>query len=129
MSGQNITPTTPSSDFASLNINGNAAASDDGIFRGWIIVNGSADISGNMEIHGFLYVVNDLSYRGTGTGRIVGGVISHNIRDTSTTSIDSQTTGNSTIIYNCAYAKNGDNGLSLSQSFNLKSGTYREVPG
>ncbi len=129
VNGQNITPTTPSSDFASLNINGNAAASDDGIFRGWIIANGSADISGNMEIHGFLYVVNDLSYRGTGTGRIVGGVISHNIRDTSTTSIDSQTTGNSTIIYNCAYAKNGDNGLSLSQSFNLKSGTYREVPG
>jgi hypothetical protein len=129
VSGNNITASTPISDFASLKISGNAPASADGIFHGWMIVNGSATIDGTMEIHGFLYVVNDLSYKGTGTGKIMGAVISQNIRDTSSTSIDSDTGGNSTIIYNCAYAKNGDGGAPISMSFAIKGGTYKQVAG
>jgi hypothetical protein len=134
VSGQNITPATPSSDFASLRISGNAAAhvdsaTGDRIFQGWLIVNGSTRIDGVFQMHGLLYVQNDLTYQGIGTGQIVGAVLSQNIRDTSSTSIDSDTGGNSTIIYNCDYARNGDHGVSLSASFTIKSGTYKEVPG
>jgi hypothetical protein len=129
VSGKNITPATPVSDLATLTIHGNPSVNDDGIFHGWIIVNGSASIDGNMEIHGFLYLVNDLGYKGTGTGKIVGAAISQNVRDASSTSIDSDTGGNSTVIYNCAYAKNGDNGVSVPQSFTVLPGTYKEVPG
>jgi hypothetical protein len=132
VSGQNITPATPSSDFASLTIHGNAPQyvdpnSGKRFLKGWVIVNGTAAISGTFEMHGLLYVVNDLSYQGTGTGQIVGAVISQNIRDTSFTSIDSDTGGNSTIIYNCSYAKKGDGGVSISESFTIKLGTYKEV--
>ena len=42
-----------------------------------------------------------------GAGQITGAVLSQNIRDTSATSIDTDTGGNSTIIWNCDYAKNG----------------------
>ena len=134
VSGQNITPTTPTSDFASLKISGSAAVGVDPIsgqneFQGWIIVNGSAAIDGTFLMHGLLYVVNDLTYQGTGTGQIVGAVISQNIRDTSSTSIDSDTGGNSTIIYNCAYAKYGGNQVPIPQSFTTKAGTYKEAPG
>jgi len=126
-SGKNIIPATPSSDFGALKISGNAAADADNVFKGWIIVNGSASIDGIFQMHGLLYVVNDLTYQGIGSGQIVGAVISQNIRDYSSTTIDSDTGGNSTIIWNCAYAKNGD--LRVPQSYFVKPGTYKEVAG
>ena len=127
VSGNNIASATPSSDFASLTISGDAAAAVDHIFKGWIVVNGSARIDGLFQMHGLLYVQNDLAYQGVGAGQIVGAVISQNIRDTSYTSIDSDTVGNSTIIYNCKYARDGDS--NVSQSFTIKLGTYKEVAG
>jgi hypothetical protein len=134
VSGNNITADTPSSDFGQLRISGNAAQSVDpvtglGLFKGWIIVNGSARIDGVLQMHGLLYVVNDLIYQGVGYGRIEGAVISQNVRDTSFTSIDSDTGGNSTIIYNCTYATTGDLNAKLPQSFLVKPGTYKEVAG
>lgn len=134
VSGKNITPDTPSSDFAQLQITGNAAQYVDpvtgkNVFKGWLIVNGTAAIDGVMQMRGLLYVVNDLTYQGVGYGQIEGAVISQNVRDTSKTAIDSDTGGNSTIIYNCEYAKYGGGALKLPQSFRIKPGTYKEVAG
>jgi hypothetical protein len=92
-------------------------------------VNGSASIDGVFQMHGLVYLVNDLTYQGIGTGRITGAVISQNIRDASSISVDTDTEGNSTIIYNCAYAKNGDNQAPIPLSFTIKGGTYKEVAG
>lgn len=132
VSGNNITPATPSSDFASLTISGDAAehvdpATGDRIFQGWIVVNGSARINGIFQMHGLLYIQNDLTYQGIGAGKVMGAVISQNIRDTVSTSIDSDTHGNSTIIYNCGYARTGDN--QVSQGFTIKLGSYKETAG
>jgi hypothetical protein len=134
VSGNNITPSTNSSDFASLQISGNAplhvdSATGTAIFQGLIVVNGSARIDGTFQMHGMLYVQNDLIYQGVGTGQIVGAVISQNVRDSSKTAIDSDTGGNSTIIYNCDFAKNGGGSVKLPQSFLIKPGTYKEVAG
>lgn len=129
--GQNIdvngANTTPTSDFASVSIHGNSEADPSGIFSGMIIVNGSLAISGDFHMHGMVYVVNDLSYTGTGNGEIDGAVISQNIRDTSSTTIDTNSGGNATIIYNCAYARNPAG--ALPQGFTVTPGTYREVSG
>ena len=132
VSGQNITPSTPTSDFAKLRISGDAAehvdaATGDRIFQGWIVVAGSARIDGLFQMHGLLYVQNDLTYMGIGKGQIVGAVISQNVRDTVSTSIDSDTGGNSTILWNCKYAQDGDS--QVSQSFIVKLGSYRAVAG
>jgi Tfp pilus assembly protein PilX len=113
------------SDFASLSINGNPFVSGD--FSGWIIVNGSLSISGNMAIKGLVYAVNDLTYNGTGTGEIRGLAISQNVRDTTATAIssdDSATTGNSRIKFNCNNL-NPPPGVPL--GFALVPGTYREL--
>jgi len=113
------------SDFASLSINGNPFLSGD--FSGWIIVNGSLSISGNMAIGGLVYAVNDLTYNGTGTGEIRGLAISQNIRDTTATAIssdDSSTTGNSRIKFNCSNL-NPPPGAPI--GFALVPGTYREL--
>ena len=123
--GNNITASTPTSEFASLSIHGGAPADASGIFSGWIISNGGINISGDFRMHGMVYAVNDISYTGTGTGEIVGQMISQNIRDTVATSIDTNTGGNAAVIYNCAYAKTG--GGQIPQSWFVKAGTYKEV--
>jgi hypothetical protein len=128
VSGTDI-PTNPAaqnaSDFAALTVHGNPFQS--GTFSGWIVVNGSINISGNMQIGGLVYAVNDLTYNGTGTGEIRGLAISQNIRDTTQTAIssdDSATTGNSRIKFNCANLT-PPQGAPI--GFALVPGTYREL--
>ena len=118
---------TASSDFASVAIHGNAPSDPSGIFSGMIIVAGSLAISGNFQMHGLVYAINDLTYTGTGTGQIDGAVISQNIRDTSSTTIDTNTGGNASINYNCAYATNP--GGQMPQGFTVEPGTYKEIAG
>lgn len=131
VSGDNIDlngpNTTSTSDFASVDIHGNAPADPSGIFSGLILVAGELSISGNFQMHGLIYAQNDFTYTGTGTGQIDGAVISQNIRDITSTSIDTNTGGNAQIIWNCAYAKNA--GGQAPQSFNISPGTYKEVSG
>jgi hypothetical protein len=131
VSGDNIDKngvnTTPTSDFASVDIHGNAPLDASGIFSGMLIVAGGLSISGNFQMHGMVYVLNDFTYLGTGTGQIVGAVMSQNVRDVSATSIDTTTSGNSTIVWNCNYAKTG--GGQLPQTFTIETGTYKEVSG
>jgi Tfp pilus assembly protein PilX len=138
VSGHDIpTDTTAqnAADFAHVDIHGNPFCGTDSTcsgggdtFRGWIIVNGSLSISGNMTIDGLVYAVNDLTYNGTGTGQILGLAVSQNVRDTTMTSIssnddDSSTTGNSRIRFNCANAAS-PGGPPI--GFLLEPGSYRE---
>ena len=131
VSGNNIDAngpnTTATSDFASVDIAGNAPLDASGIFSGMLIVAGSLTIHGSFQMHGLVYVQNDFTYLGTGAGQITGAVLSQNIRDTSATSIDTDTGGNSTIIWNCDYAKKG--GGYLPPTFTIEPGTYKEVSG
>ena len=119
--------TTATSDLASVSIHGNAPADPSGIFRGMIIVAGTLSISGNFHARGLVYAVNDLVYTGTGTGLIEGAVMSQNIRDISSTTIDTNTGGNSSIVYNCGYATNP--GGQMPQGFTVQPGSYKEVSG
>lgn len=113
-------------DFANVSIHGNPFAS--GTFTGWIIVNGSLQISGNMQIRGTVYAVNDFTYNGTGTGRIDGLVVSQNIRDTTATSIsdDSTTLGNSRINFDCEAARTPEDWIEPPR-YAVQAGTYREL--
>jgi hypothetical protein len=125
VSGNNPTTSSSTSDLPSVSIHGNPfnGTSNDGIFRGWLIVNGSLEISGNMEIRGLVYSANDFSYNGTGTGGISGLVISQNLLDTSATSIDTSTSGNSTITLSCDNVKSAGY---VPQGWFVKPGSYFE---
>ncbi len=121
---EGVTPPTPSSDFADVTIHGNPTVDPSGIFSGWLFVNGSLRIDGEFTAHGLVYAQNDIIYRGIGNAAISGAVMSRNIRDLSSTSIDSDSSGNARVIYNCAWAKNGGGML---QTFAMQPGTYKEV--
>jgi hypothetical protein len=123
--GNNITDSTPDSEFASVSIHGNAGTGANNSFRGWIVVNGSLTMSGNIQIDGLIYAVNDLYYSGTGTGRVTGAVMSQNVRDTSVTTVDTTAIGNSLINYNCSAVRTG--GGQIPQGWFVKAGSYREV--
>jgi len=141
VSGQNVDANAPpgtncllggtgcsaTTDFASVAIHGGAASNASGIFSGMIIVAGSLAISGDFKMHGMVYAVNDLTYTGTGNGEIDGAVFSRNIRDTSSTTIDTNTGGNASINYNCGYVRNP--GGQMPQGFTIEPGTYKEVEG
>src|SRR5262245_49223341 len=127
ITAEGVTPATSSSDFASVSIHGNAGTGTGGAFNGWLFVNGSLSISGNFVMNGFAYAQNDIAYHGTGTGQLNGAMVSRNIRDQSSTSIDSDLLGNAAIVYNCQAAKTG--GGSIAAKWNLKGGTYKEVSG
>jgi hypothetical protein len=132
VSGQNIsapgvTPATPDSDMGVLNIHGGAAQDPSGIFKGWIVVNGSIQISGNFEMYGFLYAQNDMTYTGTGHGQVWGAAMTRNIRDTSFTSVDANLGGDAFIQYDCAKARTG--GGFIPQTWTIKGGSYKEVSG
>ena len=125
--GTPCTGCTPTSDFASVDIHGGFAADSSGVFSGMIVVAGSLAIDGNVTMHGLIYSVNDLTYVGTGNGEIDGAVFSQNVRDVSSTTIDTNTGGNAQINYNCNYASNP--GGQLPQGFSIAPGTYKEVSG
>ena len=119
----NLDPSgTNTSTMASLDIHGNPFVAGD--FSGYLVINGSVSISGNMAINGLVYAVNDFTYNGTGSGAINGLVVSRNVRDTSATSIDSDSRGNSRVNFNCA---NTAAPSMIGHGFTLVPGTYREV--
>jgi hypothetical protein len=128
--GQNITqegvtPATPSSEFASVTIHGNAMNGE--FFSGTLFVNGGLTISGNFRMHGLIYIQNDFTYHGIGESQIDGAIFSRNIRDTSPITIDSNTDGNSKVYYNCEYSKNG--GGTIPYRWTIKPGSYKEISG
>ena len=124
LDGQNLDPNgTNTNTLGSLLVDGNPFADASGSFSGYLVVNGSLQIAGNMQINGLVYAVNDFTYRGTGTGAINGLAVSQNIRDTAATTIDTETSGNSLVNFNC---QNTAAPTFLNHGFSLVSGTYRE---
>ena len=121
--GVNLAPSgTDTGTLADLQIDAGAFLAGD--FQGYLIVNGTLTIAGDMAINGLVYAVNDFTYRGTGGGAINGLAVSRNIRDTSATSIDSDARGNSRVNFNCA---NTAAPQLSGYTFGLVKGTYREL--
>ena len=128
VSGNNIDAngpnTTAFSDLASVQIQANAPADASGIFSGVLVVAGSLSISGDFRMQGFIYVQDRFTYTGMGAAQILGAVLSQNVRNLLTTSIDGDSPG---IVWNCNYARTG--GGQLPQTFTIQSGTYKEISG
>ena len=102
--------------------------------NGWLIVMGSVRIDGNVTYNGFVYAHNDLSYKGTGTGGIFGGVVTGNVIDNVSTVVDTDTSGNSKIYYDCNKIANpgAANWQSVQDGLNrvivtISKGTWREL--
>jgi len=95
----------------------------DGVFRGWIVVNGSLELAAGLHVRGLVYAVDGLTYQTAATGRIEGLAVSLNIRETSGASIEALGGGELAVTFDCAYATAA--GL-VPPGFLPIPGTYRE---
>jgi hypothetical protein len=118
--GSDFTSSTPTSNDGSLTLSSNLT------FNGTVIVAGTINLSGTVTFNGLLYSLNDLSMSGHVT--VNGAVVSENRRDTSSTSIDSDFSGNITMTYNCTNVRNSTINL-LGNSWVVKTGGYQETSG
>ena len=69
------------SDLASVTIDPGAPADPSGVWRGWLIVNGSLAVDGEVQLHGFVYAQSTLDARAPGAVELSGALVSRNIQD------------------------------------------------
>ena len=119
VSGAPISAATPETDLAHVVMGGGA-----GVFRGWMIVSGTLEISGDARLRGLAYALDGFAYRGEAPGGVEGQVVARGLRGGVTLI---ERTGNGPAIrFDCAAARSGD-GL-ISFGWMLKPGSYRELP-
>lgn len=124
ISGQPITDATPEGDLASVGI-GDGAAGPGGTFRGWIVVNGSLSISGDVTLQGLTYVADRLSQ--TGAARLVGAAMAGHVRSTAPSLISARPPGDAALVWSCEAGQTG--GGRIPQRWMVKPGSYRETAG
>jgi hypothetical protein len=92
-------------------------------FRGWIVVNGSIEITAGLNIRGLVYAVDGLTYQAPGAGRIDGLAVSLNVRGTSSARVEAVGAGELAVRFDCGHAAAA--GL-VPHGFLPILGTYRE---
>jgi len=123
-SGQPITDATPGGDLAAVTI-GDGAAGPGGVFRGWIIVNGSLSIAGDVTLRGLTYVADRLSQ--TGAARLVGATMVGHVRTATPSLVDALPAGDAAVAWSCEEGRTG--GGLIPSRWMVKPGSYREVAG
>jgi hypothetical protein len=122
--GQPITDTTPDADLAAVSI-GDGATEPGAPFRGWIIVNGSLSVAGNVTLQGLTYAADRL--RQTGAARLVGAAMAGHVRSTVPSMVDARPSGAAALVLDCEAGRTG--GGRIPQRWMVKPGSYREVAG
>jgi hypothetical protein len=122
--GRNIAgDASDSTTLALARLDTGAAAASDGVFRGWIVVNGSLEITAGLNISGLLYASEALSYRAADPGRIDGLAVSLNLSNTAAARLETSGAGTLTLTFDCAAA---DAATIVPHGFTLLPGTYHE---
>ena len=116
LTGSPVTDATPLAELARAEIRG-------GAFRGWLVVAGSLEISGDARVRGLAYAQDGFAYRGATPGGIEGQVVTAGVRGGSVSL--SRTGGGSTLTFDCAAAAAGDG--TVPKGWMLKAGSYREL--
>jgi len=117
----------PPSDLASVAIGPGAPADPSGVWRGWLIVNGSLAVDGEVQLQGLVYAQSTLDARAEGAVGLSGALVSRNVRDLPGAGVDTGPAADLTIVYNCRDALTG--GGKIPGRWSVKGGSYREVSG
>jgi hypothetical protein len=97
-------------------------AAPDGVFRGWLVVNGALAVAGGARLRGLVYAVDTLTYGGPGAGSIEGLAVALNARGTATR-LEPSAGGGLRVTFDCGAV--GAAGL-VPHGFALVPGSYRE---
>lgn len=122
-SGQPISPATPATDLASVSVRDGAAMDPSGRIRGWIVVNGSLSLEGDLTLEGLAFAADRFSQ--SGSARIHGGAIAGHVRSTAPSVVDARPSSGPALTWSCVAGKTG--GGSIPQRWMVKPGSYREA--
>jgi hypothetical protein len=125
VSGQPVTDGTPDGDLANLTVGDGAGTGHGGSFRGWIVVNGSASITGDVAIDGLVYATDRFSH--TGSAQLVGAAMAGHVRTAAPSLLDARPAGGAALVWNCEAGRTG--GHTIPQRWLVKPGSYREAAG
>ena len=124
VSGENVDPAAAAdSDLASVAIEAGAPGDPSGVWSGWLIVNGSVALRGDVRLRGFVYAQNALS--ASGRAELLGAAVSLNVQDGASSSVETDAAGAVHLVYNCRDARTG--GDQIPGRWSIKAGAYREV--
>jgi len=125
VSGRPVTDATPDADLAVVSLGEGASADPSGVLRGWIIVNGSLAIGGNVVLEGLAFAADRFSQ--TGVARILGAAMAGHARSTMPSLIEARPTTGPALASSCEAGRTG--GGVIQQQWIVKPGTYREAAG
>ncbi len=106
---------------AEARLDASTLAARGGVFRGWIVVNGSLEIAGGANVRGLVYAVDGFS--STGAGRLEGLAVSLNVREAAPARVEAAGGGGLAVTFDCAHAAGGG---FVPRAFTPIPGTYRE---
>ena len=115
--GAPLTGSTPAAQLARVELRG-------GALRGWLIVAGSLEISGDARVRGLAYAQDGFVYRGASPGGIEGQVVAAGLRGGSASL--SRAGGGAALTFDCSAAAGGDG--TLPRGWMLRAGSYHELP-
>jgi hypothetical protein len=101
--GRHVAGAADAATLAGVRLDATAVVTPPGVFRGWIVVNGSLDVTGGVHVRGVVYTVDTLGYRATGVpARIDGLVVSLNVRDAGPARLEASGGGALALVFDCA---------------------------
>jgi hypothetical protein len=123
VSGLPIVDTTPEGDLATVSIGDGAPVGPTRSFRGWIIVNGSLALAGDVTVEGLVYAADRFSQ--TGAARLVGAAMAGHVRSAAASVIDARPADGPGLVWSCEAGRTG--GGKIPQGWLVKPGSYREA--
>lgn len=115
--GATATDATPADELARAELRG-------GTFRGWLVVAGTLEVSGDARLRGLAYAQDGFAYRGAAPGGLEGQIVAAGLRGGKTTL--SRTGEGSALTFDCSAATDGDG--TVPAGWRVKAGSYREPP-
>lgn len=115
--GVALTTATPADQLGRVELRG-------GAFKGWLVVAGTVEVSGDARMRGLAYAQDGFVYRGAAPGGIQGQVIAAGLRGGAASF--SRAGGGTALTFDCAAARDGDG--TVPAGWRVKAGSYRDPP-
>jgi hypothetical protein len=106
-----------------VSVRDGASTDPNGLIRGWIVVNGSLSLDGDVTLEGLAFAADRFSQ--SGSARVRGAAIAGHVRSTAPSLIDARPGSGPALTWSCQAGKTG--GGSIPQRWMVKPGSYREA--
>jgi hypothetical protein len=123
--GRPISEATLVTDLATVSVDTGAGTGPGGVFRGWIVANGSVSIGGSIAVEGLVYAADRFTQ--TGSAHLTGVALAGHVRSTTPSLVDARPGSGPALVGSCEAGRTG--GGSLPQRWRVKPGSYREAAG